>query len=208
MPVFLAIGAQGSRGIDRPGEELALPALAFLEGVSSGRPAKIGEDVLVLGGGNTAMDASRTAVRLGARRVTVLYRRTRHEMPCLMAEVEAAEAEGVTLETLAAPVGLERSASGSLLLTCTRMALGAADESGRARPVPIPGSAFTLEATPSSPPSARPWTRAGCDRARCRSRAAASSSIPPRCRPTCPGVFAGGDGVSGADLAVRAVAAG
>jgi len=79
-----------------------------------GRRDDIGDDVLVIGGGNTAMDASRTAVRFGARRVRVLYRRSRREMPCLMAEVEAAEAEGVAVETLVAPVRLERSpAAGS-----------------------------------------------------------------------------------------------
>ena len=206
--VFLAIGAQGSRGLECPGEELALPALAFLEGVSSGRPATIGDDVLVLGGGNTAMDASRTAVRLGARRVTVLYRRTRREMPCLMAEVEAAEAEGVTLETLVAPVGLERSASGTLLLTCTRMALGAADESGRARPVPIPGSTFTLEATTVIAAIGQTVDASGLRSSAVQISRRGILVDPATLATNVPGVFAGGDGVSGADLAVRAVAAG
>ena len=93
------------------------------------------------------MDVARTAIRLGAQPVTVLYRRSRREMPCLMSEVEAAEAEGVRLETLVAPVRLERNGDGRLILTCMRMELGAPDESGRARPVPIPGSEFTLEAS-------------------------------------------------------------
>ena len=206
--VFLAIGAQGSRGLECPGEELALPALAFLEGVAGGRMPVIGNDVLVLGGGNTAMDAARTAVRLGARRVTVLYRRTRREMPCLMAEVEAAEAESVTLETLVAPVGLERSASGSLVLTCTRMALGAADESGRARPVPIPGSAFTLEATTVIAAIGQTVEASGLRSTGIQLSRRGILVDPATLATNLPGVFAGGDGVSGADLAVRAVAAG
>ena len=106
--VFLAIGAQGSRGLDCPGDELALPASSSSQRRRERAPAASATTCVVVGGGNTAMDAARTAVRLGARRVTVLYRRTRREMPCLMAEVEAAEAEGVRLETLVAPVRLER----------------------------------------------------------------------------------------------------
>jgi len=206
--VFLAIGAQGSRGLACPGEELALPALTFLEGVASGRLPVIGDEVLVLGGGNTAMDTARTAVRLGARRVTVLYRRTRREMPCLMSEVEAAEAEGVTLETLVAPLGLERSSSGTLLLTCTRMALGAADESGRARPVPIPGSAFTLEATTVIAAIGQTVDASGLRSSAVQISRRGILVDPATLATNVPGVFAGGDGVSGADLAVRAVAAG
>jgi len=143
--VFLAIGAQGSRGLSCPGEELATPALDFLGQLADGPPPVLNGDVIVVGGGNTAMDASRCAVRLGAKSVRVLYRRTRREMPCLMEEVEAAEAEGVKIEFLVAPVRLVRK-DGKLSLTCQRMELGPPDESGRARPVPIPGSEFTIEA--------------------------------------------------------------
>ena len=100
--VFLAIGAQGSRGLGCPGEELATPALEFLEKLADGPAPTVGSDVIVVGGGNTAMDACRSAVRLGAKSVRVLYRRTRREMPCLMEEVEAAEAEGVKIEFLIA----------------------------------------------------------------------------------------------------------
>ena len=106
--VFLAIGAQGSRGLGCPGEELATPALEFLEKLTDGPPPIVGNDVIVVGGGNTAMDACRCAVRLGAKSVRVLYRRSRREMPCLMEEVEAAEAEGVKIEFLVAPMRLER----------------------------------------------------------------------------------------------------
>ncbi len=207
--VFLAIGAQGSRGLECPGEELALPALAFLEAVASGRPSEIGDEVLVLGGGNTAMDASRTAVRLGARRVTVLYRRTRREMPCLMAEVEAAEAEGVTLETLVAPVGLERSASGCA--PAHVHAHGARRRRmSRAGPGRCPSRARRSRSRRATVIAAIGQT---VDASGLRSSAVQISRRgilvdPATLATNVPGVFAGGDGVSGADLAVRAVAAG
>jgi formate dehydrogenase major subunit len=206
--VFLAIGAQGSRGLECPGEELALPAVVFLERVATCRRDDIGDDVLVIGGGNTAMDASRTAVRLGANRVRVLYRRSRREMPCLMAEVEAAEAEGVVVETLAAPVRLERLLNGRLQLTGVRMALGAPDESGRARPVPIEGSAFTIEASCVIAAIGQHVETSGLGAHGPRTSRRGILADPATLATNLPGVFAGGDAVSGADLAVRAVAAG
>jgi formate dehydrogenase major subunit len=206
--VFLAIGAQTSRGLECPGEELALPAVAFLEHAATGRRDDIGDNVLVIGGGNTAMDASRTAVRLGAHRVRVLYRRSRREMPCLMAEVEAAEAEGVAVETLVAPVRLERSPAGRLQLTCVRMALGAPDESGRARPVPIQGSAFTTEASCVIAAIGQTVDAGGLRSDALQISRRGLLADPATLATNLPGVFAGGDAVSGADLAVRAVAAG
>jgi formate dehydrogenase major subunit len=206
--VFLAIGAQGSRGLDCQGEELARPALAFLEHVAAGRPDQIGDEVIVIGGGNTAMDASRTAVRLDAKRVTVLYRRTRREMPCLMAEVDAAEAEGVILETLVAPLRLERSGNGGYRLTCTRMELGPPDGSGRARPVLIPGSTFTLEASCVIAAIGQTVETGELQAASLHVSPRGILADPATLLTNLPGVFAGGDAVSGADLAVRAVAAG
>jgi formate dehydrogenase major subunit len=207
--VFLALGAQGSRGLECPGEDLALPAIEFLAKVSEGVPQDIGDNVLIVGGGNTAMDACRTAIRLGASKVTVLYRRSRREMPCLMAEVEAAEAEGVRLETLVAPVRLERTHSGSFRLACMRMELGAPDESGRARPVAIAGSEFTLEAScviAAIGQTVEVGTLAEGDLRLSRWQGIAVN--PATLATSLVGVFAGGDAVTGADLAVRAVAAG
>ncbi len=234
--VFLAIGAQGSRGLDCPGEELALPAVDFLaetakeddagdatrrpglppplgasadrSGGSEGGQTRLGSRVLVLGGGNTAMDASRTAVRLGAESVTVLYRRSRREMPCLMSEVEAAEAEGVRVETLAAPVRLERSSDGTLHLSCVRMQLGAPDESGRPRPVPIPGSEFTIDASCVIAAIGQTVEGASLGAGALKLTARGIAADPATLSTSVPGVFAGGDAVTGADLAVRAVAAG
>ena len=206
--VFLALGAQRSRGLDCPGDELAMGAVEFLGQVASGSPPDIGSDVLVLGGGNTAMDAARTAVRLGAARVTVLYRRTRREMPCLMAEVEAAEAEGVRLETLAAPVRVERTGDGRVRLTCVRMALGPPDESGRARPIPVPGSTFTVDAACVIAAIGQDVDASGVRASAVQLSRRGIVVDPATLATNLPGIFAGGDAVTGADLAVRAVAAG
>ncbi len=205
--VFLAIGAQGVRGLGCPGEDLALSAIEFLEKVALDTPPEIGEDVVILGGGNTAMDAARTALRLGAN-VRVLYRRTRREMPCLMAEVEAAEAEGVKLETLVAPEGLDRAPDGRLRLLTRRMELGPPDESGRPRPVPVPGSEVAVEATCviaaiGQVVETNELQASGLGLSRHGLRV-----NPTTLATNLEGVFAGGDAVTGADLAVRAVAAG
>lgn len=205
--VFLAIGAQGSRGLDCPGKELSLSGIEFLEKVAGGHRPRIGNDVVVLGGGNTAMDAARTAIRLGAQAVRVLYRRTRREMPCLMSEVEAAEAEGVVLETLVAPVRLEGD-NGKLRIICQRMELGAQDESGRARPLPVPGSEFTLE-TSCIIAAIGQTVEAGSMGAGGLGLSRRGIAVNPGTLATnLAGVFAGGDAVTGADLAVRAVASG
>jgi len=206
--VFLGIGAEGSRGLGCPGEDLATSALAFLGAVAEGGRPDVGADVVVLGGGNSAMDAARTAVRLGARSVRVLYRRTRREMPCLMSEVEAAEAEGVRLETLVAPVGLERGEEGRLRITCRRMQPGALDASGRRQPVPIGGSDFAVDATSviaAIGQTVETSAFAGTGLALTDRGIAAD---PVTLATSLAGVFAGGDAVTGADVAVRAVAAG
>jgi formate dehydrogenase major subunit len=205
--VFLAIGAQRSRALDCPGEELALDAIDLLARVAEGRPPSLGGSVLVVGGGNTAMDASRTAVRLGAESVTLLYRRSRREMPCLMAEVEAAESEGVTIETLVAPVALQRQGDG-VRLTCLRMKLGTPDLQGRPRPVPIPGSGFAIDAACviSAIGQVVDSATLGAEGLALSPRGIAANAV--TLETSLPGVFAGGDGVTGPDLAVRAVAAG
>ncbi len=205
--VFLAIGAQGSRGLGCPGEELATPALDFLGQLADGPPPSLGGDVIIVGGGNTAMDASRCAVRLGAKSVRVFYRRTRREMPCLMEEVEAAEAEGVSIEFLVAPVRLERK-DGKLRLACQRMELGPPDESGRARPVPVPGSEFTVEAAAVIAAIGQTVEAAELSEGQLALSKMGIAVDPKTLATNLPGVFAGGDAVTGPDLAVRAVAAG
>ncbi len=207
--VFLGIGAQRSYGLRCEGEELALGGLDLLEQVAKGEPPVIGERVVVIGGGNTAMDAARTAVRLGAD-TRVLYRRTRNEMPCLMEEVEGAEEEGIEIDYLVAPLRLTNNANGGLGLELTgqRMELGEPDDSGRRRPVPIPGSETTYPCD-----TVIAAVGQGVELTLAESEGLTVSrwglEAHPRTLATnLPGVFAGGDAVLGADLAVRAVAAG
>jgi formate dehydrogenase major subunit len=186
---------------------LATPALEFLEKLTDGPAPTVGREVVVVGGGNTAMDAGRCAIRLGAKSVRVLYRRTRREMPCLMEEVEAAEAEGVQIDFLVAPVRVERQA-GKLRLTCQRMELGPPDESGRARPVPVRGSEFDVPATCVIAAIGQSVDLTFVEAGQVSLSKWGIAADPKTLATNLPGVFAGGDAVTGPDLAVRAVAAG
>jgi len=205
--IFVAIGAQHAQELRSEGEELALAGVEFLELVAKGNPPSLGDDVVVIGGGNTAIDCARSAVRLGAKNVRILYRRGRHEMPCLMDEVEAAEAEGVPLDLLTAPVRMEKNTHG-LLLTCQRMGLGEPDASGRRRPIAIDGSDFVIECSAVIAAVGQTVDRSLAEREGLRVTGWGIASDERTLATNLPGVFAGGDAVLGADLAVRAVAAG
>lgn len=206
--VFLAVGAQISRQLGCEGDELAMSGIEFLARVARGERPDLGGRVVVVGGGNTAMDACRTAVRLGAEKVTVIYRRMREQMPCLMEEVDGAEVEGVKLEYLVAPIGLERSRDGSLRVTCQRMELGEPDASGRRRPVPLPGSEFSIEADTVIAAIGQSVERSLAESEGLEVSKWGFAADSATLATNLPGVFAGGDAVLGADLAVRAVAAG
>jgi len=145
--IFLATGAHTSRDLGVPGEDApgVRRGLDFLKTVNAGASPYLGKEVVVIGGGNTAMDCARTAVRLGAR-VTVLYRRSRDEMPAIPDEVSGAEREGVRFVFLAAPVGFRVADDHVTSVECERMALGPADASGRRAPVST-GERFELPAT-------------------------------------------------------------
>ena len=144
--LFLAVGQHRSRRLSVPGEDSqgVLPGLDFLRRVNLGEPVQVGARVAVVGGGNTAMDAARCALRLGAKQVTVLYRRSRHEMPAIDEEIEEAEEEGVKIEYLAAPIEVLATIGRATALKCVRMRLVDPDDSGRRRPEPVRGSEYTL----------------------------------------------------------------
>jgi len=206
--VFVATGAPRAQGLRCPGEEHALSGIGFLEQAAQGNPPPLGDTVVVLGGGNTAVDCARSAVRLGSRNVRILYRRGRQEMPCLMEEVEAAEAEGVRVDLLVAPQRLEVVERSNLLLTCQRMTLGEPDASGRRRPVPVEGSEFTVACSTAIAAIGQSAERDVAEREGLRVTAWGIAVEDKTLATNLPGVFAGGDAVLGADLAVRAVAAG
>jgi formate dehydrogenase major subunit len=208
--VFIGIGAQRASKLRCEGEDLdgVLSALDFLYETSAGKRTTIGKRVMVVGGGNTAIDASRSSLRLGSEKVFILYRRSRKEMPAFDYEIDEAEEEGVEIQILAAPVKVEKSGDG-LKVHCIKMELGEPDASGRRRPVPQEGSEYIIEVD--------------------NVIAAIGQGVDPSClgdselemsrwntpvanertmQTNLPDVFAGGDAVLGPDIAVRAAAHG
>ena len=146
--VFVGIGAHRGLALRIPGEEApnVFTGTEFLNRVNSGEEVKVGGKVLVIGGGDTAIDSARVSKRLGAD-VTILYRRSRAEMPAIAPEVEGALEEGVEIRFLTAPVEVLQENGVAVALRCIEMELGAPDVSGRPRPVPRTGSEFDLAAT-------------------------------------------------------------
>ncbi|MBI5119148.1 NADH-quinone oxidoreductase subunit NuoF [Candidatus Poribacteria bacterium] len=145
--IYLAVGAQKSYALGIPGEDVegSFGAVEMLRAHNNGEPVKIGKRVAVIGGGNSAIDAARTAVRLKAESVTIYYRRERKDMPAQEIEIKAAEEEGVRIEYLVAPVKVISQNGRASRLELARMNLGEFDRSGRKRPAPIPGSEFTVD---------------------------------------------------------------
>ena len=146
---FIAIGAHKSRRMGLRGEELPgiVGGLEFLREVNLGSPPRLAGRVIVIGGGNVAMDAARSALRLGADEVCVVYRRSRAEMPAHEWEIREAEREGVQFCYLTAPVEVIAGNGRATGLLCQRMELGAADARGRRRPVAIAGSEHSQPAS-------------------------------------------------------------
>lgn len=148
--VLVATGQQEQRDLQlgMNGTKAVVQGIDFLEHVHRGDVRVDGERVIVIGGGNTAMDAARSALRLGARSVKVVYRRSREEVPAIREEIDETVEEGVCIELLTQPVALHEKRSDGvrrhLRLVCRRMKLGEPDESGRRSPVEIPGSEFEL----------------------------------------------------------------
>jgi putative selenate reductase len=146
--VYVACGHQEDAKLGIRGEEGdgVYHALDFLERVSEGEDVPMGDRVLVIGGGNTAMDAARTARRLTGGSVTVVYRRTEEQMPADREEIEGIFQENIALEELASPTALVLDNGSVTALTCTRNELGEPGPDGRRRPVPVEGSAFDMPA--------------------------------------------------------------
>ena len=138
FPNEMGIGGEGLKGVYH--------GLSFLKDIHSGRRVKTGKNVVVIGGGSTAMDAARSCLRLGAAQVTVIYRREREDMPADAAEIREALEEGVTLQTLVAPLEILGDDKGRVRgIACQRMQPADYDSKGRPRPRPVEGSGFVLE---------------------------------------------------------------
>ena len=206
--VFLAVGAHlgmkmGVEGEDSPG---VVDGASFLRRANLGEKIDPGKEVAVVGGGNVAIDSARTALRLGAEKVTILYRRTRAEMPASPEEVEAAIEEKIDIVYLTAPVKINRNDDG-LEVICIRMELGEPDASGRRRPVPIKGSEYSMRfdsviaaigQTPEIPEKFNVKTGRG-NTIQADTKTLATDKE---------GVWAGGDVVSGPASVIEAIAAG
>ncbi len=218
--VFLGLGAHRSRRIGVPGEDLAgvVHAIDLLRAVCLAQEAKkelraaleaegitVGRRAAVIGGGNSAVDAARTLLRLGAEEVRILYRRSRQEMPAIPEEIAAAEEEGIALDTLVAPLRVVGQDGRVTALVCQRMELGEPDESGRRRPVPVPGSEFTLS-TDMVVPAIGQEADLSCVSALCDERGRLCVEAPAG-QTSRPGVFAAGDVLQPASV-IEAIGAG
>lgn len=206
--VFVTIGAHQNLKMGVEGEELSgvIDGVTFLREVNLGLKPSLGEKVVVVGGGNVAIDAARTALRLGANKVNILYRRGREEMPADPVEVEQALEEGVQISFLVAPARIKK-ANGQLKVTCIKMELGEPDASGRRKPVPIQGSEFdekydtlfsAIGQVPQTPGDFH--VRIG--------RGSTIQVDPVTMITNRTGVFAGGDVVTGPSTVTQALAAG
>ncbi len=209
LPRFMGIPGENLNGVFSANEYLTRNNLmkAFRDDYDT--PIKAGDKVAVVGGGNVAMDAARTALRLGAE-VWIVYRRSEEEIPARAEEVEHAKAEGINFELLTNPVEILGNEDGWVKgIKCIRMELGEADESGRRRPVPIEGSEFEFEvdtvimALGTSPNPLIPSTTEGLEINQWECIVADEDGQTSR-----EGVFAGGDAVTGAATVILAMEAG
>lgn len=210
--VYLAIGAHVGKKLGIPGEDQYkgfLDAVTFLRKVNLGKPQKPGEKIIVIGGGNSAIDAARTALRLGSE-VNIVYRRTQKEMPADEEEIKEAEKEGVKIHYLAAPVKIIGKNGKVTGLECSKMKLGKPDESGRARPIPIKNSEFIIEADVIIPAISQQPDLSflpkdhNIDISKWNTFAADENTM----ATNIPGVFAGGDAVTGSNTVIDAIAQG
>lgn len=208
--VFLGVGAHEPQKVGIPGEDLVgvFHGVSFLRRVNLGERIDVGRRVIVVGGGNTAVDCARTALRLGAGEVTVFYRRSAAEMTALPEEIEDAEEEGVRIEYLVAPTEIAGDSHVGAL-RAIRNRLDEPDAGGRRRPVPIPGSEFSAPCDSviiaiSQAPDLLFLADSGLE------RGVQSTLVvdPYTLETNRKGVFAGGDAVTGPDTVVGAVAAG
>jgi len=208
--VLLGTGAGMSQRMNIPGEDTpgVIHALDFLKQVNSGDKVSLGRRVAVIGGGNAAVDAARVARRQGADEVTIVYRRSRDEMPAVAEEVDEAEKEGISLHILAAPTQVLGQASKLTGIECLRMELGEPDASGRRRPVPVKGSEFVLDVDNVIIAIGQVMDKKGLPEGLDFTERGTLSADPVTFETSMAGVFAGGDMVSGPADVIRAIAAG
>ncbi len=211
--VFMGIGAHRDRKLHIAGEdklEGVVSAVSFLRGVNQAEKPRVGVKVAVIGGGNTAIDSARSALRLGAEAVHIVYRRSREEMPAAKEEIEEAAHEGVQMSYLTSPLEILGRDGKVSALKCIKNELGEPDDSGRRSPKPVPGSEFTFDvdmviaAIGQAPDSSLVAEEIEVTERRKRIIVDGPYTLVT----TQPGVFAGGDAVTGPATVVEAISAG
>ena len=209
--VFCATGAHQGTKLSIVGEDAVgvVSGVGLLRDLNLGEDVAVGRRVIVIGGGDVAMDASRSALRLGAEQVMICYRRSRPEMPASVEEIEDALAEGIELHELVAPKEVLVTDGQMRGVSFLRMRLGPPDESGRRRPIPIPDSDFEIEADMLIPaigqrPDGDFWGGVGVAATKWQTAEVDEITL----ATSRDGVFAGGDAASGPARAIDAVAAG
>ncbi|MBN2231266.1 MAG: FAD-dependent oxidoreductase, partial [Deltaproteobacteria bacterium] len=206
--VFLAVGAHKGRKLGVAGDTAdgVIDGTEFLFKVNTGEKVAVGSSVVVVGGGNVAIDCARTCVRLGFNDVSIVYRRSRAEMPAIPMEIHEAEEEGVKLVLLSGPSKVVTSGSKATGLECVKMQLGEPDASGRRRPEPMAGSDYVIDADLIiAAVGEEPELGFLDDKAVNSGRISAD---PITLATPVKGLFAGGDAVTGAATVVQAMAAG
>jgi heterodisulfide reductase subunit A-like polyferredoxin len=211
--IFLAIGAHEPQKLRIPGEDEAegvFHGVPFLRAVALGEAVHLGDQVVVVGGGNTAIDTARTAVRLGSRDVTLVYRRTRTEMPANEWEIDDALEEGINLEILTQPVKVLHQNGHISAIRCVRMQLGEPDASGRRRPIPIEGSQFDIpcDSLVAAIAQAPEISFLDPDHGLEITRWGTFDVNPHTLETNRPGIFAGGDAAAGPGALIEGIAAG
>ena len=211
--IYLAFGAQKAKAMRLPNEDRitgVISGIDFLWQLQSQDKPKIFGSVVVVGGGNTAIDAARSARRLGADKVTILYRRTRNEMPAHHMEIDAAIEEGVELKLLAAPTELVEENGRLKALTCIRMELGEADASGRRSPVPLADSEYQLPCDFAISAIGQDVDLCGLQKDPLLKSTRYNTLVfdEGTFATSLPGVFTGGDMATGPDVAIAAIAHG
>jgi len=208
--IFIAVGVQECRKLRIEGEELkgVIPALEFLKQVNLEKHVEIGQKVAVIGGGNVAIDAARTALRQHAEEVIILYRRSKEEMPAHSSEVEEATKEGIKLHFLASPTKILGKEGHIVALECIEIKLGKPDETGRRRPIAIEGSEFVIDVDTVIPAVGQSLDTTLLPKNVKLSRYETIAADPVTLQTNLPGIFAGGDAVMGEATVIDAIAQG
>ena len=209
--IFLAAGAHKTAKLGIPNENAqgVVDGASWLKDLNLGKKVKVGKKVVVIGGGNVAIDSARAAIRLGAEEVTIAYRRTSEEMPTIKDEIEEAKGEGINFHFLSSPCKILCEDNACTGVECFEMALGAPDESGRRAPMYVAGSEFHIEADMIiSAVGQTPDLSFLPEGTKLQVWQGERLVVDENMATNIPGVFAGGDVVTGPSSVIEAIAAG